>query len=120
MSRILVVDDEQIVLELTVRVLERAGYDVVPVSAPERALELVDAGDLDLVVSDVVMPGLSGVDLLDEIRLRRPDLPVVLMTGGLPEPERTSEALRLGATGIVYKPFSHAELRGAVEAALNA
>ena len=119
MSRILVVDDEPIVLELTVRVLERAGHDVVPVSAPERALELVDVEQVDLVVSDVVMPGLSGVDLLDEIRIRRPDLPVVLMTGGSPEPERTTQALRLGATGIVYKPFSHAELRGAVEAALN-
>jgi CheY-like chemotaxis protein len=118
MSRILVVDDEQIVRELTVRVLEGAGYDVVSVAEPEQALELVDAEPVDLVVSDVVMPGLSGVELLDEIRVRRPDLPVVLMTGGSPEPERTTRALQLGANGIVYKPFSHAELRGAVEAAL--
>ncbi len=119
MRKILVVDDEEIVRELTVRVLEGAGYDVVSASAPERALELVDAESVDLVVSDVVMPGLSGVDLLDEIRVRWPDLPVVLMTGGSPEPERTTRALELGANAIVYKPFSHAELRGAVEAALD-
>ena len=119
MSRILVVDDEEIVRELTVQVLERAGYDVVAVESPERALELVDRESVDLVVSDVVMPKLSGVELLDEIRVRRPELPVILMTGGSPEPERTTRALQLGANGIVYKPFSHAELRGAVEAALG-
>jgi CheY-like chemotaxis protein len=119
MTRILVVDDEQIVRDLTVQVLERAGYDVVSVANPHRALEVVDAGQVDLVVSDVVMPGLSGVDLLDEIRVRWPDLPVVLMTGGTPEPERATRALQLGANGIVYKPFSHAELRGAVKDALG-
>ncbi|MBA2463301.1 MAG: response regulator [Actinobacteria bacterium] len=119
MRRILVVDDEQIVRDLTVQVLERAGYDVLSVACPKRALELVDTEDVDLVVSDVVMPGLSGVELLDEIRERRPGLPVVLMTGGSPEPERTTRALQLGASGIVYKPFSHAELCGAVEAALG-
>lgn len=119
MSRILVVDDEQLVRDLTVQVLERAGYDVVAVDSPERALELVDRESLDLVVSDVVMPRLSGVDLLDEIKERRPELPVILMTGGSPEPERTTRALQLGANGIVFKPFSHAELRGAVEAALG-
>lgn len=118
MSRILVVDDEQIVRELTVQVLERAGYDVVSVDCPERALEVVGREQVDLVVSDVVMPRLSGVELLDEIRSRWPELPVVLMTGGSPEPERTTRALQLGANGIVYKPFSHAELRGAVKAAL--
>lgn len=119
MRRILVVDDEQIVRDLTVQVLERAGYDVVSVDGSQRALELVDREDVDLVVSDVVMPGLSGVELLDEIRVRWPDLPVVLMTGGSPEPERTTRALQLGANGIVYKPFSHAELRTAVAAALS-
>lgn len=119
MTRILVVDDEEIVRDLTVRVLERAGYDVLSVSCPRRALELVDTEDLDLVVSDVVMPGLSGLELLDEIQERRPDLPVVLMTGGSPEPERTTRAVQLGASGIVYKPFSHAELCAAVEVALG-
>ena len=114
-SRILVVDDEEIVRELTVQVLERAGYDVVAVECPERALEVVDREDVDLVVSDVVMPKLSGVELLEELRVRRPELPVILMTGGSAEPERTTRALERGANGIVYKPFSHAELRGAVK-----
>ena len=118
--RILVVDDEEIVRELTVQVLVRAGYDVLAVGSARHALELVTSGErIDLVVSDVVMPELSGVDLLTELREHKPDLPVVLMTGGSPEPERTAQALVLGATAIVYKPYTHAELRNAVEAALG-
>ncbi len=65
------------------------------------------------------MPGLTGVDLLTELRRRRPDLPVILMTGGSPEPERTAMALELGASAIVFKPYTHAELRDAVSAALS-
>jgi CheY-like chemotaxis protein len=118
--RVLVVDDEQLVRDLTVQVLERAGYDVVSVGSARDALELVSNGaQLDLVVSDVVMPELSGVDLLTEIRASRPELPIVLMTGGSPEPERTARALELGASAIVYKPYTHAELRDAVANALG-
>ena len=118
MSRILVVDDEQLVRSLTVQVLERAGHDVVSVADAKGALELLERERVDLVVSDVVMPGLTGVELLNELRDLQPDLPVVLMTGGSPEPERTTRALELGADGIVYKPYSHADLIDAVQAAL--
>jgi DNA-binding response OmpR family regulator len=117
-TRVLVVDDEQLVRDLTVQVLERAGYEVVGEGDANAALDLVEAEAFDLVVTDVVMPGLSGVELLNELRDRRPDLPVLLMTGGSPEPERTTRALELGANGIVYKPYSHAELIDAVRAAL--
>ncbi len=116
--RILVVDDEEIVRSLTVQVLERAGYEVVSVGGAEEALAVVAEEKLDLVVSDVMMPGRTGVELLSELRAERPDLPVVLMTGGSPEPDRTARALEIGASAIVYKPFTHAELRSAVEAAL--
>lgn len=120
MRRILVVDDEELVRKLTVQVLERAGYHVVSVGSARRAVELVTDGEVvDLVVSDVVMPDLTGVELLIELRERQPGLPVVLMTGGSPEPERTAGAIGLGASAIVYKPYTHAELRDAVEAALS-
>ena len=118
MSRILVVDDEQLVRDLTVQVLQRAGYEVVPSSTAQGALELLERETFALVVTDVVMPGLSGVELLNEIRDRQPDLPVLLMTGGSPDPDRTTRALDLGATAIVYKPFAHTDLLEAVSAAL--
>ncbi len=109
--RILVVDDDELVRSLTVRVLERAGYSVVSAASAAHALELVGRDSIDLVVSDVVMPGLTGVELLTELRSRKPDLPVLLMTGGSPEPERTAKALELGASAIVSKPYTHAEPR---------
>ena len=85
------------------------------------ALELFTScnGDVDLVVSDVVMPEMTGVEFLYELRMHRPTLPVVLMTGGSKEPERTTKAVELGACSLLYKPFTHAELTAAVEAALE-
>jgi CheY-like chemotaxis protein len=119
-SRILVVDDEAVVRDLTVEILRRSGYVPQGVPSARRALELLDQEPFDLVVSDVVMPEMTGVEFLYELRERRPNLPVVLMTGGSKEPERTSKAAELGASGLLYKPFSHAELTAAVAAALDA
>jgi two-component system response regulator AtoC len=118
-SRILVIDDEPVVRELTVEILRRNGYKPHGVPSARRALELLDEEAFDLVVSDVVMPEMTGVEFLYELRERRPDLPVVLMTGGSKEPERTTRAVELGASGLLYKPFSHDELKAAVEAALG-
>lgn len=119
MSKILVVDDEPLVRKLAVEILRRGGYKPHGVSSARDALELLDQESFDLVVSDVVMPEMTGVEFLYELRERRPDLPVVLMTGGSKEPERTTKAVELGASGLVYKPFSHAELRDAVADALK-
>ena len=118
MSRILVVDDEPVVRQLTVEILRRSGHDPHGVASARAALDLLDKEHFDLVVSDVVMPEMTGIEFLHELRERLPDLPVVLMTGGSQEPERTSKAVELGATGLLYKPFSHAQLNAAVAAAL--
>ncbi len=120
MSRILVVDDEPAIRDLAVEILRRSGYEPQSVPSARQALELLDEEAFDLVVSDVVMPEMTGVEFLSELRERRPQLPVVLMTGGSKEPERTAKAVALGACGLLYKPFSQAELRAAVEAALEA
>ena len=119
MSKILVVDDESVVRELSVEILRRGGYEPHGVPSAKHALELLDQESFDLVVSDVVMPEMTGVEFLYELRERRPELPVVLMTGGSKEPERTTNAVELGASGLLYKPFSHAELTAAVEKALE-
>lgn len=118
MTRILVVDDEPVVRELAVEILRRNGHDPEGVGSARRALELLDEQEFDLLVSDVVMPDMTGVELLHELRRRRHQLPVVLMTGGTIEPERTTDALQHVATVLLYKPFTHDELRDAVAAAL--
>lgn len=119
MSKILVVDDEPIVRELTVEILRRSGHQPHGVPSAKQALELLEAESFDLVVSDVAMPAMTGVEFLYKLRERLPDLPVLLMTGGSNEPERAMSAVGLGACSLLYKPFTNDELRVAVEAALT-
>jgi len=117
-SRILVIDDEDVVRGLVVEILETAGHAAVGAESAERALTLLESSDFDLVVSDVVMPGLSGLELLERVRERRASLPVVLVTGAGTY-DTLSEALTRGAAGLVTKPFAHADLQNAVADALE-
>jgi putative two-component system response regulator len=98
-------------------VLGVSGFRVIGAPTPRAALELIEDASIGLVISDVVMPGLTGFQLLEEVRARRPSLPVLLVTGAGTE-DTLSEALARGASGLIAKPFSHAELRGTVEAVL--
>lgn len=117
-TRILVIDDEQLVRSLMVELLERAGYDVLESESATRGLDLLDDLGVSLVVSDVLMPGLSGLELLRELRLRRPGLPVLLVTGAGTEGD-LAEALGNGAAGLLLKPFSASDLSARVRTALE-
>jgi putative two-component system response regulator len=117
-TRVLVIDDEGVVRRLMLEILAEAGYEVVEAATAEDGLRLIEDASIGLVVSDIVMPGLSGLELLEVVRVRRPSLPVVIVTG-----EGTygnvTDALAGGADGFVVKPFSHAELTSAVAKALE-
>lgn len=78
---ILCVDDESNPLLLRKSVLQREGYEVVTASSGKEALELVNSRSLDLVLSDHLMPGMSGTELAEQIKSRHPDLPVILISG---------------------------------------
>jgi putative two-component system response regulator len=117
-SKILAIDDEDVVRMLVVEILESVGHEVVGADSAEHALDLLDDGGFDLIVSDVVMPGLSGLELLEAARSRQASLPVVLVTGAGTY-ETLSQALTRGAAGLVTKPFAHAELQTAVADALE-
>ncbi len=118
MTPVLVIDDEQAVRNLMVEILDRAGYHPIGAGSAKEALSLLGTPDLSLVVSDIVMPGLSGFELLDQVRARRPSLPVLLVTGSGTE-DNLQEALAHGAAGLIVKPFSQAELRGRVAEVLD-
>jgi putative two-component system response regulator len=120
MSHILVIDDEGVIRDLMMEILESAGHDVTGAETAERALALLDEDhhDFDLVISDVVMPGLSGLELLETIRAKRASLPVVLVTGAGTY-DTLSQALTRGAAGLITKPFAHAELKEAAAHALE-
>ncbi|HSJ93161.1 MAG TPA: response regulator [Gaiellaceae bacterium] len=117
-DRILVIEDEEIVRGLIVEVLEDAGFEVVAAERAEAGLEVLSRSPISLVVSDIVMPGLTGLDLLARVRATHPSLPVVLVTGAGTYGNLT-QALANGASGIVVKPFSHADLVAAVHSALG-
>ena len=118
MSRVLVIDDEKVIRELMCEILERAGYETIGAGTADDALVLLTDNEIGLVVSDIVMPGLTGLELLGEVRARRPSLPVILVTGAGTY-ENLSQAVTRGADGLVIKPFSHAELQNAVATALE-
>jgi len=118
MKRVLVLDDEKIVRELIVEILERASYRVVAADEPGLALELLASDSFDLLVTDLVMPGLSGLAVLERAKALRPELPVVVVTGAGTD-QNLATAVELGAAAAITKPFTHAELRDAVAAALE-
>jgi DNA-binding NtrC family response regulator len=103
--RVLVVDDEMPVRVTLAANLELEGYDVVEAGDGKAALERVHEHEFDLVITDIRMPGMSGVELFHEIRRLRPTLPVVLMTAFAVE-GLVQEALREGAHMVLQKPFA--------------
>lgn len=121
-ARILVVDDEEQVRGSMVRLLERLGYDVAGVEDGGAALRRVRAHPTDLVITDMQMPGKSGLELLLELRALDPRLPVIAMSGGgsSKQLDLLGSAGLLGAVAVVPKPYTVDELVMAVRGALAA
>ncbi len=111
MARILVVDDEPDVLKLLRLILERAGFEVTLAADGEQALRCLAEGRYDLVLCDVLMPGLDGYGVLAAIRgdSRSCDLPVLMLSAKV-QPQDIQRALEAGADGYVIKPFQHKQL----------
>jgi two-component system, OmpR family, phosphate regulon response regulator PhoB len=119
-ARVLVVEDENDIAALVAYHLTREGHRVRTVADGLEALEAVDAEPPDLVVLDLMLPGLSGLEVLRELRRRSAteSLPVILLTARKEEQDRI-EGLRLGADDYVAKPFSPQELVLRVAAVLR-
>jgi CheY-like chemotaxis protein len=116
---ILVAEDEAVVRDMVVASLERLGYQVMAASTGEEAVRLIDRldDDIDLLLSDVVMPGMSGPDLLDRARRTRPELRAVFMTGYTAL--SVGRPIQTGVT-LLEKPFSSTRLGEVVRAVLAA
>ena len=111
-SVILCVDDEAIPLTLRKCVLEKFGYEVIAAGSGAEALQILDTRAVDLVLTDLLMPGLSGTDLAREIKQRKPNLPVVLFSGVNEIPEGAEAADMF--LSKVEGPASMCEKLGAV------
>jgi CheY-like chemotaxis protein len=116
---ILVVEDEPVVRQLVRELLERDGYDVHTAASPAEALELWPSCDADLVISDVVMPGMSGSQLVARLRETRPDVRV-LYTSGYNDDAVVRSGVMTAEAAFLQKPFDGASLARKVREVLDA
>ncbi len=112
-ATILVVDDEGAIRYSVTKTLERVGYQVVTASSGEEALDIMMDQDFDVVLTDIRMPGISGVDLLARIKEHSVDAVVILMTG-YASLGTAVESLRLGAHDYLIKPSTSEDIRDSV------
>ena len=117
MSRVLVVDDEAAIREAVGYALEREGFEVVEVGDGEAALDAARSDEFDVVVLDLMLPGVSGLDVCRRLRAQSA-VPIVMLTAKEAEVDRVV-GLELGADDYVTKPFSLAELVSRVRAILR-
>ncbi|RMF86300.1 MAG: sigma-54-dependent Fis family transcriptional regulator [Nitrospinota bacterium] len=117
-ARILVVDDDQAHRELCREVFQLMQAEVSCAASGEEALELLAQKDFDVIVSDLVMPGMSGLDLLVAVQKRGYHIPVIMVTG-YPDLQNVEECIRLGSFDYIAKPYDPYLLQATVQRALH-
>ena len=115
---ILIVDDEEGLRKGLSTLLEDEGYGVLAADNAERALEIMEAEHIDLVLTDMRMPGMDGIELLKRIRERHGNMGVIILTG-YSQIETYIEAMNFGAIEYVSKPFKVNELKFIVKRILE-
>jgi len=115
MTRILVIDDDRHMRSACSRVLSKAGWSVVCAETGEEGLKQVknSAEKIDVVLVDQLMPGMSGMEVLAQIRTINPILPVIIMTGSATD-ETAAEIRQQGAFDCLAKPFTPEQLRNVI------
>jgi CheY-like chemotaxis protein len=117
-ARILVIDDEEIIHVSVRRILQRYGHQVDAVLSAKEGLNRLREESYDLVITDLMMPEMNGIQLLKQLSRDRLTLPVLMITG-YPTISTAVQALRLGAMDYLAKPFTRQELMGPVNRALR-
>jgi DNA-binding response OmpR family regulator len=117
LTEILVVDDEQKIIQITSDYLEAAGYAVLAADDGISALRMVDESQPDLIILDLGLPGMDGLDVCRELR-KKSDLPIIILTARGEESDKLV-GLELGADDYITKPFSPKELVARVRAVLR-
>lgn len=131
MNKILVIDDEEDIRVVMQQVLELEGYEVAVAADGQEGLGILEDQQTDLVITDVIMPGMDGVATLEKIKERWPDMPVIVISGGgnvspmeyQPSAIATNaylaSAAQAGAAMSMTKPFERKELLDAVSGLLG-
>jgi len=123
-SNILVIDDDPAV-RMTIRlVLEREGHTVKQATDGLAGMRAIKAGGIDLLIVDIFMPGMDGIETIREVRQHQPDLPAIVISGtsvgpGLEAPDFLAMAVKLGAVRSLQKPFKPRDIIAAVDQCLG-
>jgi DNA-binding NtrC family response regulator len=122
MSRILVIDDDNSICLLLQRVLERLGHQVTVADDGQKGLAVHKATPADLVITDLIMPGMEGIETIMELRRRSPALKIIAMSGGGrgKGTDYLMMAQKFGVHGTLNKPFTLEALTGLVTEVLGA
>ena len=116
-TTILVVDDESVIRDLLFRTLGREGFRVVTACDGVEALNCLKGSKIDIVISDIMMPRMNGLELLVEVKCDYPQIPVLLITGYAGN-FSGKQALEAGAEDFIVKPFKNSEIRYAIQRTL--
>lgn len=117
-ERILVVDDEDMIRDLCTHILSAEGYQVTTASNGVAALEELGRSAPDLMITDIKMPGIDGLELFERVKARKQDIVTIFITGH-GTLDTAIEALMRGVEGFILKPFTEEELLGAVDRAIS-
>lgn len=120
-KKILVIDDDPAFLRMVARMLADTGHQCLTFDDAKKGLASLDHAAVNLIITDILMPGMEGIELILNLRATLPDLPIIAMSGGgrFDSLEVLHLARRLGAFMILPKPFTRADLLGAVAQALG-
>jgi len=108
-ENILIVDDEDHVRRVLVRILAKAGYQCVEANNALQARQCLEDRNFDLILCDIVMPGESGIDFIKYVSVKYPDISVIMVTG-IDDTQKANDALNVGVYGYIIKPFSEAQV----------
>jgi CheY-like chemotaxis protein/glycine cleavage system H lipoate-binding protein len=113
---VLVVDDEQVVLDSVTKHLRKDNFVIHTALTPKAGLELLDSASMDIVLTDLMMPEMDGLEFMKEVKSRRPHTPVIMITG-YATINTALQATELGAFDYIAKPFTKSELKAVLQRA---
>src|SRR4030095_10033811 len=117
-GRILAVDDQRYFRELIEVLLVEEGFEVQTCASGEEALRLLDHSVFDVIVTDLVMPAMTGIDLVQRVKERDPEQEIIVVTGVV-DVQSAVDAMKVGATDYLLKPFDRATLASSLEGILQ-
>lgn len=117
-ERLLIVEDEDTLCESLQRVFRHAGYDVDRANTAEAAFNLLETVSYDLIITDIILPGISGIELMTRYRKSNPGQKIMVMTA-YASLSTAVEAIKAGACDFIIKPIMHDEMKRAVRRAID-